>query len=294
MLDTAIRLMQSGLTPSVSDVAEAAEVSRATAYRYFPSQAAMIQAVVDEALGPILGWSSDLEASDERVADLLAFAYPRILDYEATHRAALLLALDQWARRQAGTIGTEERVVRGNRRGLLKKALAPLEAKLTRQAFDKVAQSLSLIFGIEAIVVLKDIWGLEDDEARTRRRLGGAGAGADRDRRGRGDQVVSAKAEEESGGKTAKSGERPRTELNADTRSAWATIVEREGNRMSRKNWTRLLAGAAFALVSAPALAQDKPELTIFWAEWDPANYLQELVNEYPDCDGHRRDDALE
>ena len=34
----------------------------------------------------------------------------------------------------------------------------------------------------------------------------------------------------------------------------------------------------------APAFAQDKPELTIFWAEWDPANYLQELVNEYPDA----------
>ena len=31
-------------------------------------------------------------------------------------------------------------------------------------------------------------------------------------------------------------------------------------------------------------MAQDKPELTIFWAEWDPANYLQELVNEYPDA----------
>jgi AcrR family transcriptional regulator len=166
MLDTALRLMQRGITPSVSDVAEAAEVSRATAYRYFPSHAAMIQAVVDEALGPILGWSSELDAAEERVADLVAFAYPRILDYEATHRAALLLALDQWARRQAGTIGTEERVVRGNRRGLLKKALAPLEGKLSRQAFDKVAQSLSLIFGIEAIVVLKDIWGLDDDEAR--------------------------------------------------------------------------------------------------------------------------------
>src|SRR5688572_16214653 len=37
MLETAIELMQSGGTPSVSDVAEAAEVSRATAYRYFPS-----------------------------------------------------------------------------------------------------------------------------------------------------------------------------------------------------------------------------------------------------------------
>ena len=185
MLDTALRLMQSGLTPSVSDVAEAAEVSRATAYRYFPSHAAMIQAVVDEALGPILGWSSDRDAAEERVADLIGFAYPRILDYEATHRAALLLALDQWARRQAGTIGAEERVVRGNRRGLLRKALAPLEGRLSRQAFDKVAQSLSLIFGIEAIVVLKDIWGLGDDEARqvagwAARALGPDGAGRGR------------------------------------------------------------------------------------------------------------------
>jgi multiple sugar transport system substrate-binding protein len=39
------------------------------------------------------------------------------------------------------------------------------------------------------------------------------------------------------------------------------------------------MAGAGFAFVSAmPVQAQ---ELTIFWAEWDPANYLQELVNEY-------------
>jgi multiple sugar transport system substrate-binding protein len=44
------------------------------------------------------------------------------------------------------------------------------------------------------------------------------------------------------------------------------------------------LAGAALAAAAWPALAQDKPELTIFWAEWDPANYLQELVNEYPDA----------
>ena len=35
LLDTAMQLMQRGVIPSVSDVAEAAEVSRATAYRYF-------------------------------------------------------------------------------------------------------------------------------------------------------------------------------------------------------------------------------------------------------------------
>ena len=40
-----------------------------------------------------------------------------------------------------------------------------------------------------------------------------------------------------------------------------------------------LLAGAALiALTPATAVAED---LVIFWAEWDPANFLQELVNEY-------------
>jgi AcrR family transcriptional regulator len=165
MLATAIRLMQDGFIPSVSDVAEAAEVSRATAYRYFPSQAAMVQAVVDEALGPILGWRSEATDPAERVSSLFDFAFPRMLHYEATHRAALAQALDQWARRQAGTFGDEAPIVRGNRKALLRDALSPLEPHLGGQAFDKVTQSLSLIFGIEAIIVLKDIWGLDGEEA---------------------------------------------------------------------------------------------------------------------------------
>jgi len=40
-----------------------------------------------------------------------------------------------------------------------------------------------------------------------------------------------------------------------------------------------LLAGAALSMLgTSQAYSQ---ELTIFWAEWDPANYLQELVNDY-------------
>ncbi len=165
MRDTAVRLMQGGHVPSVSDVAEAAEVSRATAYRYFPSQAAIIQAAVNEALGPILDWKSETADADERLSELIGFAYPRMNSHEATHRAALRLALEQWARRQAGTLGDEARVVRGNRKMLLSAAVEPLGEKISSPTFDKLTQSLSLLFGVEALIVLKDIWGLDAKKA---------------------------------------------------------------------------------------------------------------------------------
>ena len=38
---------------------------------------------------------------------------------------------------------------------------------------------------------------------------------------------------------------------------------------------------ASLSLVLASSTSVLAQELTIFWAEWDPANYLQELVNEY-------------
>jgi multiple sugar transport system substrate-binding protein len=52
-----------------------------------------------------------------------------------------------------------------------------------------------------------------------------------------------------------------------------------EENEMSMKKWSGLLAGAVFALACGSASAAEK--LTILWAQWDPANYLQELVKDY-------------
>ena len=112
LLETTMQLMQAGRVPSVTDVAEAAEVSRATAYRYFPTQAALVQAAVDEALGPILRWRSDSTEAETRVEELLGFAYPRIDEYEATLRAALLQAMDQWSRPAAGSTGPSPATVR--------------------------------------------------------------------------------------------------------------------------------------------------------------------------------------
>jgi AcrR family transcriptional regulator len=165
MLQAAIQLMQSGITPSVTEVAEAAEVSRATAYRYFPSQAALVQAVVDEALGPILKWNSDDPDPKKRIKDLLATSMPRIDEFEATFRAALKLSLDQWAQRQAGTLGSEPRFTRGHRIELLKQVTAPLKGHVSPAKRERLAQALSLVFGVEMMVVLKDIWGLSATEA---------------------------------------------------------------------------------------------------------------------------------
>ncbi|MEX0405954.1 TetR/AcrR family transcriptional regulator [Aquibium sp. LZ166] len=161
MLETATRLMQSGVTPSVSEVAEAAEVSRATAYRYFPSQSALVHAVVDEALGPILDWESSATDVGERVEDLFRSSLPRIEDFEATFKAALKLSLEQWAKRQAGLLGDEPQFTRGHRIDLLEDALRPLRGTIPEDEYRRLAQALSLIFGVEALVVLKDIWGLD-------------------------------------------------------------------------------------------------------------------------------------
>ena len=166
MLDTAVQLMQGGIVASVSDVAEAAGVSRATAYRYFPSQAALVQAVVDEALGPILDWKSASVEAAERVGDLLGSSLPRIDAFEATFRAALKLSLDQWAQRQAGTLGSEPQFTRGHRIDLLRDAVAPLRGRIPEAGFDRLSKALSLLFGIEALIVIKDIWGGSAEDAR--------------------------------------------------------------------------------------------------------------------------------
>lgn len=164
MIETAVRMMQAGIVPSVAEVAEEAEVSRATAYRYFPSQAALVGTVVDRALGPILDWRCKANDPVERVRDLFASSWPRMDEFEATFRAALKLALDHREPSQAGRPDDDTRFRRGHRAALLRDALSPLAGELPDAEFDRLAKALSLVFGVEALVVLKDIWGCDADE----------------------------------------------------------------------------------------------------------------------------------
>src|ERR1700753_4186685 len=54
LLDTARALLESGRQPTVTEVADAAEVSRRTAYRYFPTQEKLLAEGALEGLRPMM------------------------------------------------------------------------------------------------------------------------------------------------------------------------------------------------------------------------------------------------
>lgn len=53
----------------------------------------------------------------------------------------------------------EEPYRRGHRQYMLHRAAAPLAATLGPEAYDRLLKALSLVYGIESYVVLRDIWG---------------------------------------------------------------------------------------------------------------------------------------
>lgn len=158
-----MRMTSRGQVPSVSDLAGAAGVARATAYRYFPNRSKLISAVIDESLGPARRWESRSDDGAVRIRELFAKTFPRFKEYEAQMRAALQLALEHWSAERADTLN-EEPFRRGFRKRILERTAAPLKAQLGARSFDRLIRALSVIYGIEPYVVMKDIWGASDDE----------------------------------------------------------------------------------------------------------------------------------
>ena len=164
LLDTGMRLIQEdGRIPSVAEVAVRSNVSRATAYRYFPSRSALVTAVIDMSLGPVRSLASDSPDGRARVHELFAETFPRFKEFEPQMRAAAQLTLEQWALERAGLL-EEEPYRRGHRVRILGHAIAPLAPQLSTPVRERLHRALSVVYGIEPYIVLKDIWGLSDRE----------------------------------------------------------------------------------------------------------------------------------
>ena len=164
LLETAMAIIQkSGHIPSVAEVAVRSNVSRATAYRYFPSRSALVTAVIDSSLGPVRALASDNPSGRERVHELFVQTFPRFKEFEPQLRAAAQLSLEQWALERAGLL-EEEPYRRGHRVRILQHAIAPLAPSLRPAVRDRLHRALSVVYGIEPYVILKDIWGLPDRE----------------------------------------------------------------------------------------------------------------------------------
>jgi AcrR family transcriptional regulator len=164
LLDTAMALIKtSGHIPSIAEVAVRCNVSRATAYRYFASRSALVTAVIDSSLGPVRRLASDNPSGRERVHELFIQTFPRFKEFEPQLRAAAQLSLEQWALERAGLL-EEEPYRRGHRVRILEHAIEPLAPLMRPAVRNRLHRALSVVYGIEPYMILKDIWGLPDRE----------------------------------------------------------------------------------------------------------------------------------
>ncbi len=165
LLDTAMALIQQeGRIPSVAEVALRSRVSRATAYRYFPSRSILITAVMDASLGPVRAFASTAPDGRDRVRELFEQTFPRFKEFEPQMRAAVQLSLEQWALERAGLLD-EEPYRRGHRVHILEHAIAPLAKVLPKAMHERLHKALSVVYGFELVIILKDIWGASNRDA---------------------------------------------------------------------------------------------------------------------------------
>jgi AcrR family transcriptional regulator len=163
LMEAASSLIEEGHTPTVAEVAKRAQVSRATAYRYFPTRSRLITAMVDTALGPVRSWSSSQGDGRARITELFESTFIRFKEFEPHMRAAAQLALEHQALERAGIL-EEEPYRRGHRIRILAHAVEPFSAQVPAKTIDRLQKALSIIYGIEPHIILKDIWGVKNKE----------------------------------------------------------------------------------------------------------------------------------
>lgn len=162
LVAAAVDLLGEGRTPTVTDVADAAGISRRTAYRYFPT----VDQLVAEAL--LEGVRSDVERDIDaggRPNEDITVRLDRLVD--ALHR--LTVEKEQLLRQMIrftidrGPIASGVPPRPSRRLDYVEQALAPLRDELPIGEYQRLVRAVAVVIGIEARIVLRDICDLDDD-----------------------------------------------------------------------------------------------------------------------------------
>jgi AcrR family transcriptional regulator len=166
MIDAATLLVRAGASPSVTEVADAAGVSRATAYRYFPTQ----ESLLAEIIVPDLEAALTDEALPEDLESRFGAAFRTIWSFSISNEAVSRTVLRRGLERPPGeSVAREEEAAGSIRAGRrvrwLRNALAPARERMDEESFERLVAAMCLCVGIESLVVLRDVCGLEAEEA---------------------------------------------------------------------------------------------------------------------------------
>jgi hypothetical protein len=160
LVTAAREAMARGTTPTVEEAAGAASVARATAYRYFPNQRALLAATTPDLTVPsMLGDDppSDPEARLEIVVDAIT---RQVVDHETELRTMLRLSLEPDPARRA-----ELPFRKGRRIRWVGEALEPLRGRLEDPELERLTHAIAASVGIDSLVWLTDIAGVSRAEA---------------------------------------------------------------------------------------------------------------------------------
>lgn len=164
LLEAASRLLKQGVRPTLEEIAEEAMVSRATAYRYFPSvETLLLEAPLDLGVPGAAELFADADPDSavarlERVDDLFQNL---MLDNETHMRLFLASSLTALADSDADALP-----IRQNRRSpLIEAALAPIRDELNPETFDLLSKTLAVIIATEGMIVFRDVLQVDSGEA---------------------------------------------------------------------------------------------------------------------------------
>lgn len=164
LLETAAALIATGRRPTVAEVADAAEVSRRTAYRYFPSQVKLMTEAALEALRPSMEGALDAVPAGTSTGAIEAR-----VDTLVQQMQSLALANESLLRtmiHETVLHAPDDSAPRGSRRvEWIEAAVEPLRARLKPAAYARLVSAYALCTGIEALLVLRDIRGLSAEQA---------------------------------------------------------------------------------------------------------------------------------